>query len=251
MNIITDFGMDPERVRAARYAAELARSLRTELVLRTGERRTDRDMIERAVSEHLTLDPTQLVVVGMNTHIAGQLAQGAIYVAAYRETARLDALPKGTQVLFCHEENGLVRKEGQTMKICLPFGDQIEPARAHMRAVLPIAKALDATVVGVHATYRDPQNPSTAPREHMNRAARETQSALAELASFSRVTFSTHIGMGCELVPFVTQSAIDLDCTLLAVSHGRALRDSYAHEIEKTTNLPTLFLNLSTEGGAR
>ncbi len=248
--VFVDFGLRPERVRAAQYAASIVSVLGCELMLRIDEaQRIDQDMFQCAAQERIELDPKTFLIANQATHVGRKLVEGGLYVAAYPDTARLDSLERGTHVLFSHDETSLARRKDQGIKIALPFGDQKDAALANLAALRPIAQALGATIVGVHATYRDPRIKSEEPQKHMNRAARETQDTLAAFALGARIEFSTRVGMGVDLVPFVSNAANELGCNLIAVAPGRALRDSYAHEVERTTNLPTLML--STEGGAR
>jgi hypothetical protein len=114
------------------------------------------------------------------------------------------------------EEGILSRGKGPVL---LPFGDSNSALPAAIWA-LTIAKALALPVVLYHTTWKDPRIASTAPDEHMCKAAKSLFSRLTSMCEAGGVAYESVIETADDVVEGVLRCAMRHSARLIVMSRS-------------------------------
>lgn len=185
-------------------------------------------------------DLARLLGLASPTTVSGEVAPSSIVL--HPDTLfvadSVDAVRRDANVLVAFDERTVFgRGRGGLL---LPFGDGSSGPDA-LPITIHLARQLGVPIIAYHTTWRNEDQPSERPEDHMCAAARVVQQQLARAIADSGVEVQFVIEMADEVVTGVIRAALAHNARMIVMARGgKTLVGCYVARVLQQSPIPVL-----------
>lgn len=243
--VIADYNRTTRGLSAMRYAAWLAYSLKSALVIRIPDGEDKRNM-ERAIMQDeipRNAPGVNLCIEHQSSRVLDEASDSSTVIfvtpASSIQEAQRHGIAGKINLLFSFEEDGR-RQALAPARLCLPFGDRAETLKAADLG-MPLAKTLDVGILAIHTTSPIEGNESSDPLDHLARGAREIKTGLEARSAQMDLELTCQTTLNApDVVDFIIRSAFDNGCGIIVMARGNVLRNGIADLTVRRSHIPVL-----------